>query len=165
MPHPYAVFRRRFKESLSHFASEMNRHPFASVGSVSEESELEAERPSRLASTSAKRARAKSVPPKPRPNTEVSQGVSYRGKQVELETGPQSAAPIARRSDHRVCVEDSAFTLSLEGQETNASQPVYGRGASVEGSISFANPSNIIKAEVKVSGRRFPWAHMPTNYL
>lgn len=46
---------------------------------------------------------------------------------------------------------DPAFTLRLEGQEVGANRPVYGRSAAVDGSISFANPSNIIKVEVKVS--------------
>lgn len=60
--------------------------------------------------------------------------------------------------NHRVIQEESGvyltqnklFTLALSKQALDCKEPTYGRGACVQGMITFAKPEGVMSAEVKV---------------
>ena len=51
--------------------------------------------------------------------------------------------------------KNGGFSLRLIGQEEDASQPVYGNGGSVEGTVNVSKPEGVLSVEVKVGSNMF----------
>ncbi|KAL5519882.1 hypothetical protein ACEPAG_1542 [Sanghuangporus baumii] len=84
-------------------------------------------------------------------------GGRERSSSRPLEAKPEADVKVQceqlhRRPPYRMVIQDAGVTLMLNGQEECATVPEYGRGARVDGTVSFANSSSITKVEVKIEG-------------